>query len=130
MDEVDRDEVRVLFVSAADQIDDIRRAWSELEAAVGSLRGRKFFGTFDPVTEEYRACVRVDADLDELALEQWTIPGGRYARRRLRGEPPAVYNEIEPAVQALAAHFVADKTRPVIEFYRRVDEIDVLLPII
>jgi len=33
------------------------RAFDRLERALPSLRGRKFYGVFDPSTGEYRACV-------------------------------------------------------------------------
>jgi hypothetical protein len=33
------------------------RAFDRLERALSSRRGRKFYGTFDPSTSEYRACV-------------------------------------------------------------------------
>lgn len=128
MDVVERDETPVLFVATQLEPDAIRRAWDELETAVGSLRGRKFYGVFDPETHEYRACVQAD---DNLALEfpRWTIPGGKYARTKLHGDPPAVYGRIAPAVAELESRVDADKTRPVIEFYRRSDEIHVLVPV-
>lgn len=65
---------------------------------------------------------------DEAAggLEEGDLPGGRYRRERLRGEPPELYDRIPAAVEALGA---GDPTRPVIEHYRRRDEIDVLLPV-
>ena len=69
----------------------ITRAWSEVEAVIGSLRGRKFYGGFDPTTNEYWAGVqrREDDDPEAIGLEEKTLPGGRYARERLNGEPPA-----------------------------------------
>ena len=50
-------------------------------------------------------------------------------RTRLRGEPPAVYEQIGPTVEDMARSVTPDETRPTIEFYRRRDEIDLLLPI-
>jgi hypothetical protein len=61
--------------------------------------GRKFFGTFDSSTREYRVCVQVNEGDDPaaaLGLESGTLPGGRYLRARLRGEPPGVYERIGP----------------------------------
>ena len=52
------------------------------------------------------------------------LPGGLYTRERLRGEPPEVYDRI-----AGAAEGPRDPSRPIIEHYRRRDEIDVLLPV-
>ena len=129
---VERQSVRVMFRrAAADEQPAITRAWTELEAAVGSLRGRKFYGTFDPATEEYRACVqwRDGDDAGALGLEDGNLPGGRYARERLEGEPPALYGLIRPTFERLASRPDVDSTRPSIEFYRRHDVVDLLQPV-
>ncbi len=129
---VERDEVAVLFKRVADEQADITRGWNELESAVGPLRGRKFFGVFDEVKHEYRACVaKADGDDPEtLGLEEGTLAGGRYARRRLRGEPPAIYARIAPNFQQLAQRPDRDDSRLGIEFYRAHDVIDLLLPVV
>ena len=119
-----------MFLCTADEVDEIRRGWERLETVVG-LRGRKFFGAFYPSTGEYRVCVqaREGDDPGALGLETGTLPGGRYLRARLRGEPPEVYERIGPIFDALAKAARPDKTRPNIEFYRHRDEIDLLLPV-
>lgn len=128
---VERADVPVMFKRAADAQAAITRAWVELEAAVGSLHGRKFYGTFDPTSRQYRACVEVHDgdDAEALGLELGMLPGGRYARLRLRGEPPAVYGLIAPAFQRLAQRPDCDRDRPSVEFYRRRDVIDLLQPV-
>jgi hypothetical protein len=128
---VDRTDVTVMFKGAADEEAAIRRAWAELEGAVGSLRGRTFYGAFDERSGEYRACVELQAG-DEpgaLGLEVGTLAGGRYARVRLHGEPPAVYDGIGAAFAALAKRPDHDPSRQQIEHYRRRDVVDLLLPI-
>ena len=125
-----------MFKRAADQQAAITQVWAELEDAVRSLRGRKFYGVFDPIGREYRACVEVRAGDDPrrrglgLGLELGTLAGGRYARLRLTGEPPAVYALIAPAMERLAQRPDSDPDRPGIEFYRRSDVIDLLQPVI
>lgn len=128
---VERPEIPVMFKSCGDQQDAITRAWAELEHAVGSLRGRRFYGVFDPKSSEYWACaeVRDDDDPAVLGLERGTIAGGRYARLRLTGEPPAVYAEILPASKRLAEIPDADPEAPSVELYRRRDVIDLLQPL-
>jgi hypothetical protein len=100
------------------------------EAATG-LRGRKFYGAFYPATGEYRACVQAQEGDDPatLGLESGRLPGGRYLRTRLHGEPPQVYERIGPTFEALAQTTHPDESRPSIEFYRGRDEIDLLLPV-
>jgi len=128
---VERDEIAVMFRRTADELTAIRRGWTELEEAVGSLRGRKFYGAFDEARGEYRACVQLrdDDDPAALGLEVGVLPGGRYARRRLRGEPPALYELIGPTFKRLAERPDNDPNRPGIEYYRRHDLIDLLLPV-
>jgi hypothetical protein len=109
----------------------IRKGWEQLELIV-PLRGRKFFGAFDPATKEYRACVRQDPgdDAAALGLESGTLPGGRFLRARLEGEPPAIYERIGPTFDSMASAAAEDLTRPSIEFYRRRDKIELYLPIL
>ena len=127
--EIDRDEIAVQFVRVPDGLEHIRRAWGELEAVV-LLRGRHFYGAFDPVADDYRACVEVrEGDELDPGLESGTLPGGHYLRARLRGDPPAVYQRIGPTFDALGRQAKPDETRPYLEHYRRLDEIDLLLPI-
>jgi DNA gyrase inhibitor GyrI len=68
---------------------------------------------------------------DELVpgLESGTLPGGRFLRARLRGDPPAVYERIGPTFDELTRHTKPDTSRPSLEHYRRHDEIDLLLPV-
>ena len=127
--EIERDEIGVQFVRVPDGLEHIRRAWDELEAVV-DLHGRRFYGAFDPVANDYRACVEV-REGDELVpgLESGTLPGGRYLRARLRGDPPGIYERIGPTFADLTRQATPDETRPSLEHYRRLDEIDLLLPI-
>ena len=128
---VDREDVRVMFKRAAYEQEAMARTWADVEAAVGSLRGRKFYGAFDPQTREYRVCVqwREGDDPDARGLEDGTLPGGRYARQRIEGEPPGVYGLIRLTFERLAKRPDSDSSRPSIEVYRRRDVIDLLLPV-
>jgi len=127
---VEREEVAVMYRVTDDNPEAMGRAWAELEAAVG-LRGRKFFGTFHPSTGEYRVCVQLrdGDDPGALGLKVGVVPDGRYLRLRLEGEPPAVYQRIAPSFEALMKQAAPDPGRPSIEFYRRRDAIDLLLPV-
>lgn len=126
-----REPTDVMLVRVADELSQIQRAWAAFETAVG-LRGRKFYGAFDPATKTYSVCavLRPDDDPAAFGAERGTLPGGRYACVRLLGEPPAVYSHIGPTAQRLASRPDADRTRPTLEYYRRHDVIDVLVPVV
>ena len=130
-DKVEREDVQVMFMRASDDTSvAIQRAWAELEVTVG-LKGRKFFGAFYDEIREYRVCAQLKEgdDPEALGLEAGTLPGGRYLRARLQGEPPAVYDQIRPTLEELVKQAVVDPSRPTIEFYRSRDVIDLLLPV-
>jgi hypothetical protein len=127
--QVEREEIAVQFVRAPDGMPGIRQAWDQLEAVV-DLHGRHFYGAYDPVADDYRACVEVrEGDALAPALESGTLPGGRYLRARLRGEPPGIYGQIKPTFDAMLEEAKPDESRLSLEHYRRHDEIDLLLPI-
>jgi hypothetical protein len=128
---IERGEIAVMFRRVADEQTAITRGMAEVEAAVG-LRGRKYYGAFDADGDEYRVCVqlRESDDPEALGLEVGTLPGGSYARVRLNGEPPAVYGLIAPAFRRLCERPDRDRSRPRIEYYRRRDTIDLLLPVV
>jgi hypothetical protein len=126
-----REPVDVMLVCVADELAEIQRAWAQFETAVG-LRGRKFYGAFDPVADTYSVCAvrRADDDPAAFGAEPGTLPGGRYVCVRLKGEPPAVYEQIGPTAERLAQRADADRTRPTLEYYRRRDVIDILVPLL
>jgi hypothetical protein len=72
---IEREDVRVMFRRTSDEQAAITRTWAEVEAAIGQLRGRKFFGVFDPGTNEYRVCVQwCDGDdAEALGLEDGAV---------------------------------------------------------
>jgi hypothetical protein len=126
---VEREPVPVMFKRVADEVEAIGQGIAEVEAAIGPLRGRKCYGAF--AADEYLVCVQIREGDDPAAmgLEVGSLPGGRYARVRLTGEPPQLYELIATTFQTLAERPDRDPSRPGIEFYRRHDVIDLLLPI-
>ena len=128
---VERIETPVMFVSAPDESDEIGPAWDRLESVLGSLRGRRFFGVFDD-SGIYRCCVQILAGdhAARLGLESGVIPGGRYLCATVRGPQPAAYALLTPTFAELQRTAERDKTRPSIEYYRRHDRIDLLMPVL
>jgi len=54
-------EIPMMYIVAEDGPAGARAAFNQLEGKLASLRGRKFYGTFQPVTGEYRACVAIES---------------------------------------------------------------------
>ncbi len=128
---VEREPVEVAYLAGRDDQAGITDAWGRLEAIVGSLRGRHFFGVVAADRVEYWACVELGPGDDAAlaGLGRAVIAGGRYARVRLEGEPPEVYSRIAPGMGALARRPDHDPGRPAVEHYRRRDQIDLLMPV-
>jgi hypothetical protein len=84
---VEREDVAVMFKRVADEQAAISSGWAEVEEAVGSLRGRKFYGVVDGAGDEYRVCVRLrDGDEpDALGLEMACLPVAAMRRCAFKG---------------------------------------------
>jgi hypothetical protein len=125
---IERDAVPVMFKRVADEEAAIGQGISDVEAVIGPLRGRKCYGAF--ADGEYRVCVQIREGDDPAALdlEAGELPGGRYARVRLKG--PDLSRLIAPTFESLAERPDRDPSRPGIEFYRRHDVVDLLLPVV
>jgi hypothetical protein len=82
-----RHEVAVMFRRVADEQTAITRGWAEVEKAVGSLRGREFYGVFDAAKGEYRVCVqrRDDDEPAALGLEAGRFPAAVTRRYAFKG---------------------------------------------
>lgn len=113
-----------------DELPAMQKGWAEFEELVG-LRGRKFYGLVDVAANEYILATvpRADDPPDAWGLEPFELPGGAYLCTELRGEPPELYSRIGPAMQELEAQSEVDKSRYLVEFYRRHDEIELWVPV-
>ena len=123
-------DVTVMQQTTVDDLAHIQAVWPSFELLVG-LRGRKMFALIDTDANSYTVCtpVKDGDDPGSLGLQVGTLPGGWYLRGRLVGEPPEVYEHIADGMAELEAMMTADPARPLVEFYRRRDEIDLWLPI-
>jgi DNA gyrase inhibitor GyrI len=132
VDITELEDVPIIYSAQAGTMHDVagaaHKAWADLETRVPP-RGRKMFGYWDPSAGEYRACYALrDGDEPEaLGLRLGVLPGGRYRRTRLKGGD--VFGRIGSAFEQLADGATVDDTRPWFEFYRRHDEVDLLVPI-
>jgi hypothetical protein len=129
-DRIQRDDVTVMQQTTVDDLPHIQALWPSFEKLVG-LRGRKMYARVDLQLNAYTACTPLHDDDDPgcLGLELGTLAGGWYLRGRLTGEPPGIYEQIAAAMTELQATMPGDDARPLVEFYRRRDQIDLWLPI-
>jgi hypothetical protein len=129
-DRIHSGDVTVMAQTTADDLAHIQKVWPSFEQLVG-LRGRKMYALIDTAQNSYTVCtpVRDGDDPSRLGLQVGTLPGGSYLRGRIVGEPPQVYEYIADGMAELAATTRADPTRPLVEFYRRRDQIELWLPI-
>ena len=123
--------VTVMLERTRDELPAIQQLWPRFENLVG-LRGRRMYAMVDICTGTYAACTPVKAGDDpaRFGLATAELPGGWYLRTRITGDPPGLYQRIGPAMQALAALAApADPDRPLVEYYRRHDEIELWVPV-
>lgn len=123
------DEKKVMYVSVQDTQDGPNRAFEELESHFSSLRGRKFYGTFQ--NGEYRACVEITTEDNprELGLDSGVIPGGKYVREKIKDWSDKI-PDIEKTFDTLSRTYGSDPERPSIEFYKSQKELILYLPIL
>ena len=86
----------------------------------------------DTARATYTVCtpVREADDPGSLDLQTGVLPGGCYLRGRLVGQPPALYDAIPGAMLELEAAARRDCDRPLVEFYRRHDQVELWVPIL
>jgi hypothetical protein len=120
-----------MLATCADELREIQRLWPWFEDLVG-LRGRKMYAAADVAAGTYTTCtpVRSDDDPQALGLEVGELAGGRFRRGRLLGVPPDVYASIGPGFEELEGAGSVDRSRPLVEFYRRHDEIELWVPLL
>ncbi len=107
-------------------------AFNLLESKLLTLRGRKFYGTFQftPDGEEYYACVaRINSDDPErMQLETGVIPGGWYVRSKLVDWEKNL-SKLPSLFEEMARTHDVDPKRPSLEFYRSQAEMQLFLPV-
>lgn len=101
-----------------------------------SLRGRKMYGVFYPgPREEYFACLKLDEDHpDDLGFDKTSIPAGLYGRKKIKNwnerieQFAQIFSDFEQELDR--SGYKIDATRPYIEFYRSLDEMIAMIPVL
>jgi hypothetical protein len=130
-DRISRADVTVMTRTTVHDLPHIQALWPAFETLVG-LRGRKMYATVNTAAGTYTTCtpIRDGDDPQALGLEVGVLPGGDYLRGRLVGEPPAVYEQIGPGMAELERLADRDPSRPLVEFYRRRDQVELWVPVL
>ena len=125
-----RTAVPVMLLTCADELAAIQALWPRFETIVG-LRGRKMYGAADVVRATYSTCtpIRPGDDPAALGLEVGELAAGSYRCGRLLGDPPELYTRIGPGFEELEALGAVDRGRPLVEFYKRRDRVELWLPV-
>ncbi len=122
-------DVSVMLAPTRDELSAIQELWPRFERLAG-LRGRRMYAMV--TAETYAACtpVKDGDDPARLGLSTAVMPGGWYLQARIAGDPPGLYERIGPAMQALQELAApADPARPLVEYYRRHDMIELWVPV-
>ena len=124
-----RGPVAVMLSTCEDVLPAIQELWPRFERLVG-LRGRKMYAQVDLVAGTYSTCtpIRNGDDPERLGLRRGVL-GGTFRRGHLRGVPPELYRSIGPGFEELEAAGDVDRTRPLVEFYKRHDQIELWVPV-
>ena len=106
------------------------KAFNKLESILPTLKGRHFYGVLNgkPDNGTYRACVVKQLDENFGNLESWVIPGGKYARAKIKNWEENIQS-IAQEFSQMTKEFAIDKNRPCIEFYKSQEELILMLPI-
>lgn len=128
--EIELNAIQVLCVQTVG-VENSVKAFIDLEKRIGSLKGRKFYGTLvgSPTTGIYRACVEAKTGERALSLglDTWTIPGGMYLRAKIPNWLGKEYL-IGQTFKTMSVNQKVDNSRPYIEYYRSMRELILLLP--
>lgn len=127
---IHRPDVPVMERTTADELPSIRELWPAFERLVG-LRGRRMYGRADVRAGTYTACTPIKEEdrPAELGLATGILPGGWYLRGNLTGEPPGIFEKIGAGMAELEGAGPIDDSRPLVEFYRRYDAIELWVPV-
>jgi hypothetical protein len=127
-----REDVPIMFLDVALDIEAIQAGWPEFESRFTSLRGRRMMALVLPEQGIYRLAtlMRDEDDPDALGLSMGLLAGGPYLQLSLEGDARSVHRDIGPAFEELRGLGEPDPARPYVEIYRSPHQVDCLVPVI
>lgn len=129
---VKKEDEKLMCVKALGGPKTYSQAFDILEGKLPSIKGRRFYGLSRVENDAlaYFACTRIepaDGPLREDFVEI-LLNSGKYERRIVKDWQVQV-DRIGDMVLEMAAENDVDETRYTVEYYRRADELHLLLPI-
>jgi hypothetical protein len=122
----------VMYVASEDGYAGSKDAFGAVEKhMLHKLKGRKFYGVYQPATNEYRACVsRISTDDPTwFGLKTWVIPAGRYFREKIKVMPEGI-SDRKKLIEGLINDYgdKIDKKKPLIEYFNSAGRLTIYLP--
>ena len=121
-------DIPVVYIIAKDGLAGAKEAFKKLKTIIGKVSGKKFYGVFDKENNEYRACVKIEGDINNCNLERGVIPGGKYARKKIKDWSKS-FDRVSISFSKLCEKNKTDLDRPTVEFYRSVRDLIVMVPV-
>jgi hypothetical protein len=124
------DSIPVMYVKAKGGTAGAKDAFDVLESKLPTRRGRRFYGAFFYEANDYRACVeKIEGeDAKAMSLEDWVIPGGRYATTKVTNWNSKL-PQLTDIFMKLGSDRKVDETRPSVEYYRSMTELILYFPV-
>jgi hypothetical protein len=128
------EETKVLYIASTNGSTGSQEAFNKLGSCLPTSSGRKFYKTSYYPDSHYRACATIeDRDAPKTCgseIGEWTIPGGKYACRKLENWTNHTWEILETfAYLSKEYQGNVDSKRPCIEFYKNQTELLLYLPI-
>lgn len=123
--------IKVMYVESQNGTQDASLTFNKLEKPLPTLRGRKFYGLFDPDKNIYYACVQLEISSDRP--RQWgfrimDLPGGKFVQNKIKNWSGKEYL-IGETFRKMMKENSFDAERLPIEFYKSQRELILYLPI-
>lgn len=123
----------ILMYCSVKGLANAKSAFGKLESALPTLRGRKFYGYYDPDTDEYRACVEMtslDPNPPVLGFAKWTVPAGPYVYEKImdwQSKTSTLASTVQKLIEENKPNI--DWSRPILEYYRGSSELRIMVPV-
>ena len=123
-------DIPIMYVESSTGPQGAKQAFEQLKLSLKSLADRTIYATYQPKTNTYRACVKIDATdrPSQLGFETGVIRGGKYVQEQME-EWEDKEDEIVIKFHHLRSKNKYDATRPNIEYYHSSSKLILMMPV-